>query len=292
MTNIQTKILKTFLAIFGKTPTQERLEDINRQATNLFRASSLEAIREKTGNVLCSTIQLCSEMGWDYKSVIDESLDIINKRKLQYQTLGRKKRVAILGGAFDPITRGHEEVAKFVLNCSKIFDYVWLMPCYNHLYGKKMVRPRHRLEMCELVTHSDNRISVFPFEITNHLGGETYKTIKMLLDSELASMYDFSLIIGQDNANSFDKWVNFTHLEKMIRFVVVPRKGEDRDERVDWYLKAPHIYMSPDNPIPRISSTEIRHALKHKKDKRSKEVLLNNINPLVLEYIEKNSLYS
>lgn len=63
----------------------------------------------------------------------------------------------------------------------------------------------------------DKRMKAFDFEIVNKLGGETYHTIKRLLDSSLVDEYDFSLVIGMDNANTFDKWYNYKELERLIR---------------------------------------------------------------------------
>jgi nicotinic acid mononucleotide adenylyltransferase len=66
-----------------------------------------------------------------------------------------------------------------------------------------------------------------------------------------------------DNANTFNKWVNYEHLEKMIRFIVVPRLGEVRDEAVDWYLKEPHVLLQHDEEqLKQISSTDIRNKFK------------------------------
>jgi len=86
--------------------------------------------------------------------------------------LGRKLKVAIFGGAFDPITTGHIKTAQLVLNYSKEFDEVWLMPCYTHLNGKHTSAPEDRLEMCRLAAKTDGRISVSSYEIDHKLGGE------------------------------------------------------------------------------------------------------------------------
>lgn len=39
-----------------------------------------------------------------------------------------KRTVALLGGAFDPITKGHIQVAQFVKKRLKHLDEVWIMP--------------------------------------------------------------------------------------------------------------------------------------------------------------------
>lgn len=285
-----------FLETFGRTPLRERLDDIFDQATRLHRFSDVIEMREKTGNLLSSLLQLTYEMDWDPGELLQENFELIKRRSLQYKTLGRKKRVAILGGAFDPITKGHVEVLKFVLNCSGRFDEAWLMPCYSHMYSKQMQAPEDRLEMCKLAVQHDRRLKVIDVEIKNKLAGETYWVVKSLQeDSGFCENYDFSLIIGQDNANTFDKWVNYEKLVNLISFIVVPRKGEKRDESVNWYLESPHLYMNPENDIPEISSTDIRDTLSRfykNNGEGDYNFLKENLDKDVLKYIMNKKLYA
>jgi len=198
--------------------------------------------------------------------------------------------VAILGGAFDPITNGHIQLAQFVLNSSKQFEQVWLVPCFKHRYNKKMTSPIHRLAMCELGSRLDSRISVCDYEIESKFSGETFNLLTNLFDSPLATNIDFSWIIGQDNANTFNKWYNYKELEKLVKFVVVPRKGIPVDFKMDWYLKEPHIYLKPDNnEVMEISSTEVRNMIKHQSNSG---IIKKFINKKVYDYISNNNLYS
>lgn len=284
---LQSEINTVFKECFGRTPLRLRLEDILGEAIELSRFTDLNNLKEEAGDLLCSLLQLFNENGWNVNRRINLTLQKIKNRKDQYKTLGRKIKVAILGGAFDPIHQGHIQVAKAVLDWSKTFDEVWLMPCYKHLYGKQLTDSRHRLKMCELASQQDGRIKVFDYEIKHKLQGETYHLVTRLLDEDFAKdQYDFSLIIGLDNANDFDKWVNYKHLERSIRFVVVPRSGINRDEAVDWYLKSPHIYLS-NVSIPDYSSTQVREYLKEGIYQHLSEVL----DSLVVKYIKDNELY-
>lgn len=204
------------------------------------------------------------------------------------------KNICLFGGSFDPPTNGHIQTAQFVLNTSNEFDEVWITPCYKHMYNKEMVSPDHRLEMCRLASKVDGRIKVFDYEIKNKLSGKTYNLVKRLkTETELTEKYKFSMIIGIDNANTFNHWVNFEELERLIGFVVVPRKGYVRDEKVDWYLKYPHIYLNNDNNIIEISSTDIRNLLSsfYTENKLKYEDILKYMNKDVLDYILQHELY-
>lgn len=287
MKKFQKRIDDVFKRNFGYTPLSERLKDIQNEFFELMKWQDVPNLKEEAGDLLASLIQLHTESGWDIEKNLENTLQKIESRYLQYKSLGRKTKVAILGGAFDPITLGHIQSAQFVLNTSGEFDEVWLMPAYNHMYGKKMADANHRLKMCEYAAQVDGRIKVFNYEIKNELAGETFNFFKRLkTDKELNEIFNFSMIIGEDNANTFDKWVNYKELERMVRFVVIPRKGVQLDPNVNWFLKPPHIYLNAETDIMKISSTEVRENLKSKWPG-----VVEGLDPKVLKYIIDNKLY-
>jgi nicotinate-nucleotide adenylyltransferase len=304
--DLQKKVDETFKENFGYTPDTERTNDITREFFELMRATDEENKQEETGDLLCSLIESCTEKGWDFSELVQTTLTKINSRSEQYKTLGRKVKVAILGGSFNPIHKGHIQMAQFVLNTSREFDEVWLMPAYHHM-NKELQSCEDRLEMCRLAASIDKRIKVFDYEIKNKLAGETFNFFKRLkMEKELTEKYQFSMIIGLDNANSFDKWVNFEELEKMVRFVVVPRSGVDRDMNTDWYLRPPHIFLKDENTgIVEASSTYVKELLEYwwRGRNQTSEVIptenwleINNnldflLSSKVFDYIEKNNLY-
>jgi len=293
MNKTQKDVQKVFEENFGYTPLGERLKDIQNEFFELMKWQDVENLKEESGDLICSLIQLHNESGWDVDENIMATLNKIKSRTLQYKSLGRKTKVAILGGAFDPITKGHIQSAQFVLNTSGEFDEVWLMPAYNHMAGKDMATAYRRLHMCEIAAKVDSRIKVFPYEIENKLAGETYNFFKRLkLNKKINEKFNFSMIIGLDNANNFDKWVNYRELERMVRFVVIPRKGVERDPDVNWYLKEPHIFLNKENDIIEISSTQIRSELKDRHLAPSSEAKPSGLDDKVFEYIEHNNLYT
>jgi len=290
---LQNDVANTFKKHFGRTPLKMRLDDIMGETLELHRYTDFDNLREEYGDLLATTIAGINENGWDIADLLKENKKKIERRHKQYHSLGRKIKVAILGGAFDPVTQGHIALAKFVLDTSKTFDEIWLMPCFQHMHNKKMTPAEQRLHMCATAAAQDGRIGVSDFEIAYKLRGETYKLVNHLQGTDFAKHeYDFSMIIGQDNANSFNTWVNFEHLERSIRFVVVPRKGIYPAEGVDWYLKPPHIYLHGETSIPEISSTEVRKDLKiFWEEGTVTETIGKMLHPDVLEFIRMNGLY-
>lgn len=291
---IQELIDKTFREHFGFTPQTERLKDIQSEFFELMRSMDVKNLKEESGDLLASVMMLCSESGWDAEELILTTLKKIESRAIQYKSLGRKTSVAILGGAYNPIHNGHIQLAQFVLNTTNEFDEVWLMPPYEHMFGKNMVDAEHRLEMCKLAAKVDNRIKVFDYEIRNKLKGETYYFFKRLKEEkeimgQPAENFRFAMIIGIDNANIFHKWINFENLEKLARFVIIPRKGVERDLNVDWYLKPPHLFLNSETTIMDISSTEIRKKLNNPIEE---DEILKYLDKNVWEYIINHNLYN
>lgn len=254
------------------------------------------------GDLLAAAFQLATECGWDVESAVRVTLAKIERRKDQYSTLKRKVKVAICGTAADPVTLGHcPEIPLYVLNTiPDEVDEVWLMPCGNHhKFGKELQPANHRLKMLQLAARNDPRIKVFDYEIRNDLSGSTYETMKRLMDDPLyKDQYNFSLIIGMSNANEAHQWENWELLERLVRFIVVPRKGYRMDPKIDWYLKPPHIFIGySDQEIREVSSSAVRAEIEKIKDLPLWErqiagtPLAQMIDPVVFFYISEHNLY-
>ena len=292
---IQDLVNKVFTEAFVHTPLTKRLEDISGECKELCNYSNLSNLKEETGDLLASLIQLCNESGWDIFDLIKENEAKIKRRMLQYKSLGRKTQVAIIGGAFDPVTVGHIEMAKFILMSSRWADEVWFMPTFQHMDGKKMESPNHRLKMLELATINDGRIKVSDFEIKNELKGETYHMLnKITHDSEYEN-YRFAFVIGMDRANTIDSWYNYEELLKMdVPFIISPRKGYQVDQKNNWYMQKPHMYIHEEEnfPVSNISSSEIRKTLLNFSFLKEEVVFLEEmLDEMVLKYIINNELY-
>ena len=286
LTQLSTRIADHFHGAFGRTPLAERVQDILAQATTLGRFADLDHLKDEAGDLLCSLLQLCNECGWDPAALAEATLAKIEARRDIYARLGRKLRVALLGGAFDPIHRGHLEVATEVLRLGGV-DEVWLMPCYEHLAGKSMAPAEHRLEMCRLAARGARGVGVFDYEIRHQFRGEPYHLVKKLMAEEVSRVRcDFSLIIGQDNGEGFSTWTNAEGLERLIPFIVVPRSGCAAPRPSAWYLRPPHRYLEPARQEFPISSTEARRLLR-----AGDPGVAQLLTPEVRDYIRAHGLY-
>lgn len=188
--------------------------------------------------------------------------------------------VALLGGGFDPITSAHEELGKIVH--AKTNFPVWMMPCFQHLYGKELASPLHRFHMVDLVANQYRSwMYAFDFEIQRKHSGSMYETFRNLQIQYPKTK--FHIVIGTDNANDIEeKWDRGAALIAEVPFIVVGRKG--KEAKCDWFLKPPHLYLELDYEM---SSTDIREAI----ETGRYEWAAMNLNYEVWDYIQQHGLY-
>jgi nicotinate-nucleotide adenylyltransferase len=180
------------------------------------------------------------------------------------------KKIAILGGAFDPPHLGHILLTQYVLAAHPEIDQLWWLPCAEHRFGKKMTAFSQRLQMCRLAVASfpSRKVKVDPFEQRHQLDGRTLLTLRALQKQFL--QHRFIWVIGSDNFKERRRWYHFATIERDFGFIVVPR-GVPRGGTMG---------------IPDISSRQIRRRLKTRKP------LIDLVVPAVEKFIHRNHLYS
>jgi nicotinate-nucleotide adenylyltransferase len=281
-----------FEDIFGTTPLTHRLDDIYGEAEELQRTVTFAGMKEEMGQLLCSCLAGCHELDLDPEILIAETLKEIEARRQQYAALGEKKKIGLYGGAFDPIHSGHIEAAKVLLDKGIVHE-VWFMPAFQHLYNKKMESPEHRLKMVELACGADRRMKPFDYEVRKRFAGESFHCIQNLLREEFSKrQYRFYFVIGLDNALSFQQWINGDMLQRIIPFLVVPRKGYEFRPEAVWCMKSPHSYVTVEDSSKciEVSSTDIRQAI-HDGCRGDLEFVGSVLPDPVFKYICDNGLY-
>ena len=201
------------------------------------------------------------------------------------------RKIAILGGAYDPITKGHIDIAQYVLKNSDI-EEVWLSPCGGHLQKGIKASGPNRLKMCNLAIANTHRIYVCEYEVEHLLDGSAYtfiKSLKELWNNEI----DFHYIIGMDNVHNFNTWRKSEELKSIVKFIIVPRKGVEICQD-SWYRKEPHRFLNIGNGVLKSSSTEVRRLLKKwwKDPDSVQEGLDKLVDSNVLTYIATEGIYT
>ena len=197
-------------------------------------------------------------------------------------------KIGILGGAFNPPTKGHTLLVREVL-ASGLVDEVWFMPTFNHIDGKKTIPFRDRIKMCRIAI--DNMklaqgVKVSSFEKIFPGEQSTWGIFSKL--KETYAHHEFFMIIGMDRALNINEWYNWEELIETIPFIVVDRNHESFITResldIDWFRKGNHRYLV-NVEIPPVSSTEIRNSISVGSDYGRK--LETMIDSQVYEYAQK-----
>lgn len=188
-------------------------------------------------------------------------------------------KVGIIGGAFDPVHYGHLNLGKDVLSKLEL-EEVWFMPCYNHVFNKKIENFHHRYKMIELALNEvgEERMKVSDYEGNRKGASYTVDTVRGLLrENPKLQIY---WVMGADVIETLDKWKEPYELVKLAKFVIFSRNGKKPS-------KTPEnsIFLENSN-TSNVSSTEIKRLLKEGKP------IEGLTTSSVIKYIKENDLYS
>lgn len=170
--------------------------------------------------------------------------------------------VGLFFGSFNPVHIGHMALANYMLSFTDM-DEVWLVVSpQNPLKSKnQLLDQNQRLALVNIAIddHPKMKSSNIEFGLTQP--SYTINTLAHL--KEKYPQHTFSLIMGQDNLESFSKWKNYEEILRSFHVYVYPRPGSTASE----FDNHPHVHLT-DAPMMDISATFIRKALKNKKDIR------------------------
>ena len=115
------------------------------------------------------------------------------------------KRVGILGGSFDPIHKGHLNIAQSAYE-EFALDEVWFIPAGHspNKDEKKMTAADIRAEMTALAIYDIPYFKLSRMEIDAEGTSYTYLTLTKL--KEACPDIDFFFIMGADSLDYLEKW--------------------------------------------------------------------------------------
>ena len=139
--------------------------------------------------------------------------------------MSRAKKVALFGGSFDPVHRGHLFIAgKAVEACA--LDEVIFVPCRisPHKVGHGISAPADRVEMLRLATADLDWAEVSDWEIQREEASYSWKTAEHFA-RELGDEVELFWIVGTDQWEVIETWAKPEVLAALVTFVVFPRGG-------------------------------------------------------------------
>lgn len=180
-------------------------------------------------------------------------------------------KIGIYGGSFNPIHKGHIELAKFAINNLNL-DKLFFVPANKNPFKKQndYISNEHRINMIKLVLEDKMFLSEFE---TNRKGNsytiDTVNYFKQKFPND-----EIYLLIGSDNIPTINKWKDIDEIVKKVKIVSFNRGNKFSKINAKKY----NISILK-NPIYKFSSTDY------------KKGNLNNVVESVQEYIGDNFLY-
>jgi len=200
------------------------------------------------------------------------------------------RRIGLLGGTFDPIHRGHLEVASFARRRLDL-DLVRLVtakrPPHKRLEGIASAEDRHR--MVELAAREAEYLEPDDRELRREGPSYTVDTLRAYRKEEPEAELFF--IVGGDTIRELPSWYRLEEIVELARVVTVTRPGfPDRYRREQFPDLPPEAIerlneLVLDMPPQPISSTEIRRRA------AAGEPIEGLVPPAVAEYIRSCRLY-
>ena len=175
-------------------------------------------------------------------------------------------KIGIYGGSFNPIHFGHTGLAQWVVNNTDL-DEVWLMVSPNNPLKDTSILADEQVRLIEarkaianIQSPISKQIVVSDFEF--HLPRPNYTANTLRELQKQYPQHEFTLIIGEDNLDIFNKWREYQYILENYRIFVYPRRDSKGDEAIRLLGdKATRIIFLTKAPYFDISSTELRKNL-------------------------------
>lgn len=193
--------------------------------------------------------------------------------------------IALYGGTFDPIHKGHLEVARAAADTFDL-ERVLLIPvgAPPHRGGRPEAPYRDRYRMVELACEADARFEASDLEAVRKDGRPNYSidTIQRVTP-DLAAGDRLFFVIGCDAFADIRTWHRWEEVVRGTEWIVVSRPGSECDEeRVPGGAR---VHWLGDVAVP-VSSTGLRRRLRA--DERVADWLPANVR----EFIRSRGLYA
>lgn len=173
-------------------------------------------------------------------------------------------KIAIYGGSFNPMHRGHEQIVEYILK-NLDMDKIIIVPVGIPSHRENNLEQSDtRLKICREIFKNNSKIEVSDIEIKSDGKSYTYDTLIKLIEV-YGKNNEFFEIIGEDSLKNFKTWKNYKELLKICKLIVFRRNDDENKEIDKEFLKNSNIIILK-NEYYNYSSTEIREKVKNGED--------------------------
>ena len=164
--------------------------------------------------------------------------------------------IALYFGSFNPIHNGHVGLANHLID-QGLADAVWfvLSPQNPLKESHILLDDDTRLNMTKLATAQNNAFAVSDIEFSMPKPNYTIYTLRRL--KEQFPEHLFTLLIGADNMEIFNKWKDYQSILNEFQVMVYPRSGFNFEKP-----KYPEMKLIQ-APLFELSSSEVRENIKN-----------------------------
>lgn len=168
-------------------------------------------------------------------------------------------KVGIFGGSFNPVHKGHTELARAAFKSLKLNEMLIIPTAQSPHKVMSAVSFEDRMEMCRLAFSEDKDFTVS--DIEGKLGGTSYtiNTVRALKELYPKNT-EFYLIIGGDMLFYFDKWYRYEALLKECHVIAAARENDSYADMLECANELGRVKVL-NLPVVEISSTELREKI-------------------------------
>jgi len=189
-------------------------------------------------------------------------------------------KIGLFFGSFNPIHIGHLIIANTIYEYSDLNE-IWFVVSPQNPHkrdSKSLIHEFDRLDMVELAIEDQPNFKAMDIEFRMPKPNYTIDTLTYL--QEKYPDHQFSLIIGEDNLNSFTSWKNYQIILDHYGLIVYPRPNSRLSEGINH----PNVKLI-EAPRMDISASFIRKCIR---DNKSVRYLVPE---KVLQFIRDRKLY-
>lgn len=128
--------------------------------------------------------------------------------------------IVIFGGAFNPPTLAHYEVAKHILNRADVTELIFV-PVGDHYQKSDLIPATHRVTMLEMMTKTLPNSSVSQLEVQADVALKTIETLNHF--GKHHKNQPLAFVMGADNLTKLGAWFNHKTLIKTFKIMIINR---------------------------------------------------------------------